>query len=207
MIYLLIFPLSRVKTETTDVDLYKKIPLEIEQTQDQFSNILTDSNILGKELTEKFQNGVKDTVCAYKELIFSPRKLGQNNWLNVNVVGERTCNHPLQKRVEITFGSTFLLNNVIKKELEKYKFALYLYKKSGYDLMSWRQPFKERHFYEYSLELNPDDVHISPSHNFEETVRRNYIDEKSVKDETYFLLIFREDKSNGSIDDLLLIYD
>ncbi len=200
MIYLIILPLSRIKIEAlSDVNSQKKISPEIEQVQDQFSNLLTNSNVLGKNLTEKLASPLDENVCISHELVFSPKVRGQNNWLIVTMLGEKTRDNPLQKKAEITFESSSRLSDEIKSELEKYKFALYLYRKSGHDLMSWRGPFKDKHFYQYSLELNPDDVHKSPNQDFKETIRRNYIDEKTTPDGTYFLLVFRED--------LLLIYD
>ena len=195
MIYFLILPLSRVKTEALPNLGY--LTPETEQVQEQFSSILTNSNIIGKSLTKKLISSLYGTACT--SLIFSPKVWGQNNWLTINIVGKKTYDNPPQKKVEITFGSSNRFSDITEAELEKYKFALYLYRKSGDDLMSLKEPFKDKNFYQYSLEIDPDDIDRSPNQDFKETVRRNYIDEASSSDGTYFLLGFRED--------LLLIYD
>ena len=198
MIYLLIAPLSRVAKEVIpNVNLTGRIAPEVEQVQNQFSSILTDSNVIGENLTRKLKSALAGDICLYQESVFSPKQRGQNNWLNVSICGQRTCNSSPQKKVEITFASSYQLNDVIKNELEKYKFALYLYRKSGHDLMSRRQPFQEKHSYQYSLQLDPHEVNISPSQDFqdtEKTVHGSYIDEKNTPDQTYFLLLFRENE-------------
>ena len=191
----MISPLSRVTTEVIpNVNLTRRIASEVEQVQNQFSSILTESSFIGEKLTQKLKGELPEDICSYQESVFSPKQWGQNNWLNISICGQRTCNSPPQKKVEITFASSYQLNDVIKSELEKYKFALYLYRKSGHDLMSQRQSFQEKHSYQYSLQLDPHEVNISPSESFKETVHRNYIYEKDIPDQTYFLLLFRENE-------------
>ena len=70
--------------------------------------------------------------------------------------------------------------------------------------MSWHKPFHEKSFYQYSVDLDLDEINIKPSSDFQSTVRKNYFQDSSPNN-SIAILVFRKDKVGTNNLDYLLI--
>lgn len=206
-------PLKEVETE----------PLEVKHVQDQISDLLTSSDLIAKNITFLLGKSLGANVCFSKELAFTSSENRNRGWLSVDLRSESISKPNLQysgygledlslherrkskKDIEVKFENSSWLNDLQRDELKKYSFGLYRYSKSGDDRMQIRKHFKMEQ-YSASISLSVDDICSTPSDSFKETVRRNYINESFAKDNSLYLLVFREDKISKEHEDLLLIY-
>lgn len=187
---------------------------QIQSLQDQFSSILLNSERISTKIDALLKKRVNDKATVAYDLIYTPMigegdnatRLDKKNWVSIGLQSENTKYYGQNKKIGITVQSDNWLRDEIKSELENYSFALYRFSKSGYDSMSWHKPFDKKHYYSYSIELDPDKIGLNPSADFKATVRRNYFQENSP-DGAIAVLIFRKDKIGTNDLDYLLVYD
>ncbi|GEM_PF-6291917 len=209
-LFIYLTPASTVVKEKnpvrTSILKASSISPQVQSLQDQISCLLTSSESISTQIAKSLNEELDKSIVISHNLIYSPGAFGVKNWVNVRLVSEKTAHSDLKRWIEVSVGSDSKFSDEIVAEMENYSFALYKYNKSGHDLMSWHKPFDKKNFYQYSLDLDPQEVNLIPSDDFKTTVRRNYFQSYSDNN-SIAVLVFRKDKIGTRNSDYLLVYD